>query len=215
MKAMKKIAQKIEIIEEIAGQTHLLSLNATIEAAKAQEYGRGFAVVASEVRSLSGRSRAAAEEIVELVTSGVTIATRAEESLSHLVPDIQKTAALVQEISAASREQYAGAEQINNAIQQLDQVIQQNAMLSENLTATSETLRSQAVHLQATVKGFRQDVGHEEPREPAEASVQETPPQAAHAPTPHPLPKLHLPKHAAQAGKTNASDELDSEFEKF
>ncbi len=219
MKAMKKIAQKIEIIEEIAGQTHLLSLNATIEAAKAQEYGRGFAVVASEVRSLSGRSRAAAEEIVELVTSGVTIATRAEESLSHLVPDIQKTAALVQEISAASREQYAGAEQINNAIQQLDQVIQQNAMLSENLTATSETLRSQAVHLQATVKGFRQDTGHEEQpaREPAEASasVQETPPSVAHAPTSHPLPKLHLPKHAAQAGKTNASDELDSEFEKF
>ncbi|GAK54309.1 methyl-accepting chemotaxis sensory transducer [Candidatus Moduliflexus flocculans] len=218
MKAMKKIAQKIEIIEEIAGQTHLLSLNATIEAAKAQEYGRGFAVVASEVRLLAGRSRAAAEEISELVSSGVAVATRAGESLGHLVPDIQKTAELVQEISAASREQHAGAEQINNAIQQLDQVIQQNAMMSDNLATTSETLKVQAEQLQATVGGFRQNDPAQEGKPVEIVPVQAyQEPKALTVKKPQPVGiRLNLPQHKALLNKPAAiSDELDQEFEKF
>jgi methyl-accepting chemotaxis protein len=120
--AMKEIAKKIKIIEEIASQTHMLSLNATIEAAKAQEHGKGFAVVAAEVRGLAERSRVAAEEITELAGSGVTIAEQAGETLTMLVPNIQRTAELVQEISAASHEQSSGTEQINHAIQLLDRV---------------------------------------------------------------------------------------------
>ncbi len=218
MKAMKKIAQKIEVIEEIAGQTHLLSLNATIEAAKAQDYGRGFAVVASEVRVLAGRSRSAAEEISELVSSGVAVATRAGESLAHLVPDIQKTAELVQEISAASREQHAGAEQINNAIQQLDQVIQQNAMMSENLAATSEILKAQATQLQATVGGFGQKEPAQEHRSAETVNVSAH--EAPHAPlakrTQGSGLRLNLPRQKFSTNKNSVlPDELDSEFEKF
>lgn len=148
VKAMKDIAQKINIVEEIARQTHMLSLNATIEAAKAQEYGRGFAVVAAEVRSLAERSRIAATEINQITGSSVASAERAGELLNKLVPDIQKTAELVQEISAASREQSSGSEQINKAIQQLDQVIQQNASVSEELA-------SQAEQLQSTIEFFK------------------------------------------------------------
>lgn len=148
VKAMKEIAQKINIIEEIARQTHMLSLNATIEAAKAQEYGKGFAVVAAEVRSLAERSRNAANEINGLASSSVATSERAGEMLTKLVPDIQKTAELIQEISAASREQTNGAEQISKAIQQLDQVIQQNATVTEELA-------SQAEQLQATVEFFK------------------------------------------------------------
>ena len=140
--AMRKIVEKIWIIEEIARQTHMLSLNATIEAAKAQEYGKGFAVVAAEVRSLAERSRTAATEINGLANSSMTIAEKAGEMLSKLVPEIRKTAELVQEISAASGEQSSGAEQINKAIQQLDQVIQQNASVSEELASQAEELQA-------------------------------------------------------------------------
>ncbi|MBI5559136.1 MAG: HAMP domain-containing protein, partial [Deltaproteobacteria bacterium] len=124
--AMKQIATKISIIEEIARQTNLLALNAAIEAARAGEHGKGFAVVASEVRKLAERSQSAAGEISKLSTSSVAIAETAGEMLNKMLPDIQKTAELVQEISASSKEQDSGAEQINKAIQQLDQVIQQN-----------------------------------------------------------------------------------------
>ncbi len=140
--AMKDITQKIGIIEEIARQTHMLSLNATIEAAKAQEYGKGFAVVAAEVRALAERSRTAASEINSMANSNVAVAEKAGTLLHKLVPDIQKTAELVQEISAASREQNTGAGQINQAVQQLDQVIQQNAAVSEELAAQAEQLQS-------------------------------------------------------------------------
>jgi len=139
--AMQQIAQKITIIEEIARQTHMLSLNATIEAAKAEQYGKGFGVVASEVRALAERSRTAATEINDLASSSVTVAEKAGEMLTKLVPDIQKTAELVQEISAASKEQNSGAGQINQAIQQLDQVIQQNSATSEELAAQAEQLQ--------------------------------------------------------------------------
>lgn len=146
--SIKEIARKIAVVEEIARQTHTLSLNATIEAAKAQEYGKGFAVVASEVRALSDHSRTAANEINELANTSVAVVERAGEILTKLVPDIQKTSELVQEISAATGEQSNGAEQINKAIQQLDQVIQQNASVSEELA-------SQAEQLSATMEFFK------------------------------------------------------------
>jgi len=155
MVAMKQIAEKIGIIEEIARQTNLLALNAAIEAARAGEHGKGFAVVAAEVRKLAERSQAAAGEITGLSGSSVEVAERAGKMLEELVPNIQKTAELVQEISAASNEQNTGAEQINKAIQQLDQVTQQNASASEEMASTAEELAGQAEHLQGIISFFK------------------------------------------------------------
>ncbi len=155
MLAMREISKKISIIEEIARQTNLLALNAAIEAARAGEHGRGFAVVASEVRKLAERSQAAAGEISHLSSSSVAIAETAGKMLEKLVPDIQRTAELVQDVSAASSEQHTGAEQINQAIQQLDTIIQQNAGAAEELAATAEELTSQAEQLQTNVAFFR------------------------------------------------------------
>ncbi len=155
--AMLSITQKITIIEEIARQTHMLSLNATIEAARAQEYGKGFGVVAAEVRELAERSRIAATEINQLASNSVAVAEKAGEMLNTLLPDIQKTAELVQEISAASNEQSKGTDQINRAIQQLDQITQQNSATSEELSATAEELATQAEHLQGAIAFFKTD----------------------------------------------------------
>jgi methyl-accepting chemotaxis protein len=153
--AMKSIADKIGIIDDIAYQTNLLALNAAIEAARAGEHGRGFAVVAAEVRKLAERSQVAAQEIGEVAKSSVTLAERAGTVLDDIVPGINKTSELVQEITAASEEQSTGASQINSAMVQLNQVTQQNAASSEELAATAEEMSGQAEQLQQLISFFK------------------------------------------------------------
>jgi methyl-accepting chemotaxis protein len=155
--SIKNIAEKISIIEEIARQTNLLALNAAIEAARAGEAGKGFAVVAAEVRKLAERSGAAAAEIGELSTSTLAKADEAGAMLTRMVPDIRKTADLVQEISAASSEQNAGAQEINRAVQELDSVIQQNAGASEELASAAKEFTTQAGQLQQAMQYFTID----------------------------------------------------------
>ncbi|HEY9048047.1 MAG TPA: HAMP domain-containing methyl-accepting chemotaxis protein [Ohtaekwangia sp.] len=155
--SMKKIAEKIGIIGEISRQTNLLALNAAVEAARAGDHGKGFAVVAAEVRKLAERSQLAAGEINDLSRSSVSIADKSGKLLEQIVPNIQNTAKLVQEIAAASQEQNSGAEQVNGAIQQFNKVIQQNAAGAEEIASSAEELASQAEHLRETISFFKID----------------------------------------------------------
>ena len=155
VEAMKSIASRISLIEDIAYKTNLLALNAAIEAARAGEHGKGFAVVADEVRKLAERSQSSAAEISDLAGNSVKIAEKAGSLIQEIVPGIQKTATLVQEITAASEEQTSGVEQVNTAMGQLDQGAQQAASSSEELAATSEEMNSQATQLQETIGFFK------------------------------------------------------------
>ena len=158
---MKKIAEKISIISDIAFQTNILALNAAVEAARAGEHGKGFAVVAAEVRKLAERSHLAANDINELTRSSVDVADKAGQLLESIVPDVQKTAKLVQEITAASLEQNAGANQINNAINQLNRVTQQNAASAEEMATSSEELSDQADNLKELISFYKvKDIFH-------------------------------------------------------
>ncbi|MGL6048895.1 MAG: methyl-accepting chemotaxis protein, partial [Aeromonas salmonicida] len=171
--AMKQIAKRIGIIDDIAYQTNLLALNAAIEAARAGDHGKGFAVVAAEVRKLAERSQVAAQEIGELASSSVDMAEKAGRLLDQMVPSINKTSDLVQEISAASAEQSTGVSQINIAMNQLSQVTQQNASCSEELAATAEEMSSQAEQLQLAMEFFTLE------QHKSGASQKAAPPRAA------------------------------------
>jgi len=155
LSSIRNIANKISIINDIAFQTNILALNAAVEAARAGEHGRGFAVVAAEVRKLAERSKVAADEIVDLASKSVHVTESASELMGSLIPEIEKTAKLVQEISAASNEQNAGTDQINVALQQLNLVTQQNAASSEELATSSEELSSQAEQLKELISFFK------------------------------------------------------------
>jgi len=210
--AMKEIATKISIIEEIARQTNLLALNAAIEAARAGEHGKGFAVVASEVRKLAERSQAAAGEISTLSSRSVQVAETAGEMLNKMVPDIQKTSELVQEISASSKEQDTGAEQISKAIQQLDSVIQQNASASEEMASTSEELSGQAEQLKDTISFFRIDSNKMGTSTAGSRRLAQKHVQIAHVGHGTPKPAT---RNRSGISLEMGSDHLDDEFEKF
>ncbi|MEO9483695.1 MAG: PAS domain-containing protein [Ekhidna sp.] len=160
--SMKMIADKISIIGEITRQTNLLALNAAVEAARAGEHGKGFAVVAAEVRKLAERSQVAASEINKVSFESVDIAQKSGDFLRNVVPNIQKTSDLVQEISAASIEQNSGAEQVNSAVQQLNQIVQQNASTAEELASSAEELGAQADMLREAVSFFKVEEVEEE-----------------------------------------------------
>jgi len=204
---MKKIAEKVSIIGDIAFQTNILALNAAVEAARAGEHGKGFAVVAAEVRKLAERSHVAAGEINELTKSSVEVADKAGKQLEDIVPSIQKTAKLVQEITAASIEQNSGANQINNAINQLNKVTQQNAASAEEMATSSEELSSQADSLKDLIGFFKVNDNGIPKHKTAVISKKTV------------MPKLNIKQHKSLATKPGGinlmMDDHDSEYERF
>jgi len=208
--SMKKIAEKVSIIGDIAFQTNILALNAAVEAARAGEHGKGFAVVAAEVRKLAERSHIAAGEINELTKSSVETADKAGKLLDSIVPDIQKTAKLVQEITAASIEQNSGANQINNAINQLNKVTQQNAASAEEMATSSEELSSQADSLKDLIGFFKvNDNGIPKYRSQALTT------KAVMKKGNKPIVKLPKPSKTESGGISLMMDDNDGDYERF
>jgi len=214
VKAMKAIAEKIGIIEDIARQTNMLSLNAAIEAARAGDAGKGFAVVAAEVRKLAERSQTAAKEIIGLSSTSVDVAEKAGKLIEDIVPGIQKTAELVQEINASSAEQAEGIKQVTKAIEQLDQVVQQNASATEEMSSTSEELAAQAEQLQEAAAFFKietlRDRSGGAPRKSRERSV-------VNGRTPHISRGVAGKRGGTSSGGVHLDmgDSDDSEFERY
>lgn len=216
LKNIEEIADKVSIIGEIARQTNILALNAAVEAARAGEHGKGFAVVAAEVRKLAERSQVSAVEIDALTKSSVRSTEEAGKLMEAIVPEIGKTARLVQEIAAASVEQNSGAEQVNSAIQQLNQVTQQNAAASEEVATSSEELSSQAEQLLESVRFFKLEKGTSAVKHIATKKATEHHVNIAHV---TPMEKqaqnaINLKKKGFSL-KMDKADLLDGEYERF
>ena len=227
--AMRSIAEKISIVEEIAYQTNLLALNAAIEAARAGDHGRGFAVVATEVRKLAERSQAAAREIGGLAASSVKVAERSRALLAALVPSIRKTADLVQEVAAASSEQSSGVAQINRALSHVDQITQRNASSAEELSSTAEEMASQAdamrqqaeavlekaEGLHRVVAFFRTDASAPAPAAPAAAPREDAAPSPASEPETMDMPIPVVAFAASRRPSAAAGGAPEREFRRF